>query len=349
MKYGRSILQDVRGYVPGEQPRESGVIKLNTNENPFPPSPRVEEALRGLGVEGLRRYPDPVSAELRRACAERYGYPSEEWVIAGNGMDELLAMAIRAFVDPGDDILTPYPTYTLYETLAKLHGAQPVLVDLDDSFQLPESFFQTPARLCFLPRPNAPSGVCPPRTEVEKLCETFDGLVVIDEAYADFAEDDCMDFPGRYENAIVMRSFSKSFSLAGIRLGTAVARPELIEEFLKTKDSYNLNAVTQRLGLAAFNDYGHMLANVERVREGRQYLTDALQELGFHVPPSQANFVLAEWDGSPSARTLFEALKQRNILVRHFPARRLEHALRISVGAPGENEAVVKALAELIT
>lgn len=349
MKYGRSILQDVRGYVPGEQPRESGVIKLNTNENPFPPSPQVEEALRGLGVEGLRRYPDPVSAELRRACAERYGYPSEEWVIAGNGMDELLAMAIRAFVDPGDDILTPYPTYTLYETLAKLHGAQPVLVDLDDSFQLPESFFQTPARLCFVPRPNAPSGVCPPRAEVEKLCETFDGLVVIDEAYADFAEDDCMDFPGRYENAIVMRSFSKSFSLAGIRLGTAVARPELIEEFLKTKDSYNLNAVTQRLGLAAFNDYGHMLANVERVREGRQYLTDALQELGFHVPPSQANFVLAEWDGSPSARTLFEALKQRNILVRHFPDRRLEHALRISVGAPGENEAVVKALAELIT
>lgn len=348
MKYGRRILKDVRGYVPGEQPRESGVIKLNTNENPFPPSPRVEEALRGLGVEGLRRYPDPVSAELRRACAERYEYPSEEWVIAGNGMDELLAMAIRAFVDPEEAILTPYPTYTLYETLAKLHGARPLVVDLDDSFQLPESFFQTSARLCFLPRPNAPSGVCPPRADVEKLCENFDGLVVIDEAYADFAADNCMDFPRRYENAIVMRSFSKSFSLAGIRLGTAVARPELIAELLKTKDSYNLNAVTQRLGLAAFNDYGHMLANVKRVREGRQYLTESLQELGFHAPPSQANFVLAEWDGSPSARTLFEELKQRNILVRHFPERRLEHALRISVGAPDENETLVKALAELI-
>lgn len=349
MKYGRSILEDVAGYVPGEQPRASGVIKLNTNENPFPPSPQVEEALRGLGVDGLRRYPDPVSAELRRACAERYGYSSEEWVIAGNGMDELLAMAIRAFVDPGDAILTPYPTYTLYETLAKLHGARPVSVDLDDSFQLSETFYQTPARLCFLPRPNAPTGVCPPRADVEKLCESFDGLVVIDEAYADFAEDNCMDFPRRYKNAIVMRSFSKSFSLAGIRLGTAVALPELIAELLKTKDSYNLNAVTQRLGLAAINDYDHMRANTDRVREGRRYLTESLQELGFHVPPSQANFVLAEWNGSPSALTLFEGLKQRNILVRHFPVRRLEHALRISVGAPEENEAVVKALGELIS
>ena len=348
MNYGRSILSDVTGYVPGEQPRESGVIKLNTNENPFPPSPRVEEALRGLGVDGLRRYPDPVSTGLRRACAERYGYPSKDWVIAGNGMDELLAMAIRAFVDPGDDILTPYPTYTLYETLAKLHGARPVLVDLDDSFQLPESFFQTPARLCFLPRPNAPSGVCSPWADVEKLCESFDGVVVIDEAYADFAEDNCMNFPQRHENAIVMRSFSKSFSLAGIRLGTAVSRPELIAELLKTKDSYNLNAVTQRLGLAAFTDYEHMQANADRVREGRRYLTESLQKLGFHVPPSQANFVLAEWDGSPRARTLFEELKQHNILVRHFPVRRLEHALRISVGAPEENEAVVNALDELI-
>ena len=348
MNYGRSILSDVTGYVPGEQPREGGVIKLNTNENPFPPSPRVEKALRGLGVDGLRRYPDPVSAELRRACADRYGYPSEEWVIAGNGMDELLAMVLRAFVDPGDDILTPYPTYTLYETLAKLHGAQPVLVDLDDSFQLPESFFQTPARLCFLPRPNAPSGVCSPRADVEKLCESFDGVVVIDEAYADFAGDNCMDFPQRHENAIVMRSFSKSFSLAGIRLGTAVARPELIAELLKTKDSYNLNSVTQRLGLAAFTDYEHMQANANRVREGRRYLTESLRDLGFHVPPSQANFVLAEWKGSPSAGILFEELKWRNILVRHFPVRRLEHALRISVGAPEENEAVVNALGELV-
>jgi len=348
MKYGRGILKDVTGYVPGEQPRESGVIKLNTNENPFPPSPRVAEALQELDVEGLRRYPDPLSVELRRACAERYGYPSEEWVIAGNGMDELLAMALRAFVDPGDAILTPYPTYILYETLAKLHGARAVVVDLDDSFQLPDSFVQMPARLCFLPRPNAPSGVCPPRAEVQKLCETFDGLVVIDEAYADFAEDNCMDFPQHYDNAIVMRSFSKSFSLAGIRLGIAVARPELIAELLKTKDSYNLNAVTQHVGLAAFTDYEHMQANADRVREGRQYLTESLQQLGFRVPPSQANFVLAEWNGSPSAGALFEELKRRNILVRHFPVRRLEHALRISVGAPEENEAVVNALGELV-
>jgi len=348
MNYTREILRDVEGYVPGEQPTQSGVIKLNTNENPYPPSPKVVEALRALGPDNLRRYPDPLSLAFRTKCAERYGFPGPDWVIAGNGMDEILAMAMRTFVDPGDAVLTAYPTYTLYETLARLHGAKIKMMDLDESFQLPEPFFATPARLCLLPRPNAPSGVCVPRSAVERLCRSFEGVVAIDEAYVDFADDNCLDFPQRFENAIVMRTFSKSFSLAGMRLGLAFARPGLIEEFLKTKDSYNLNAVAQAAGAAAIEDYDHMAANVAKVRATRDRLTRSLTDMGFKVPPSQANFVLAEWRGVPPAKEIFESLKDRNIFVRYFDAPRLRDSLRITVGTDEEIDSLLVALRELV-
>ena len=348
MKYQRDILKDVEGYVPGEQPRMPNIIKLNTNENPYPPSPKVLEALRALPAEALRKYPEPLSVDFRTACAERYGYEGPDWVIVGNGMDELLALAMRAFVDPGDSVLSTYPTYTLYETLAQLHGARAVLIDLDDAFQLTDAFFSTPARLCILPRPNAPSGVCPPRAEVERLCRTFDGIVVIDEAYVDFSDDNCIDFPKRFENAIVMRTFSKSFSLAGLRLGAAVAQPAIIREFLKVKDSYNLNVISQTAGIAAMRDYDWMRQNVEKVRATRTRLMAALHEMGFHVPPSQSNFVLAQWDGTPDAKAIFDALRARAIIVRYFAKRRLDNALRITVGTDDETNALLAALREIV-
>ncbi|HIJ66373.1 MAG TPA: histidinol-phosphate transaminase [Candidatus Hydrogenedentes bacterium] len=348
MNYGREILREVEGYVPGEQPKQAGIIKLNTNENPYPPSPSVGETLRKLTPDAMRKYPDPVSLELREACAQRYGYENADWCIAGNGMDELLALAVRTFVDPGDTILTPYPTYTLYETLAQLHGADVNMIDLDDQFQLPERFFNTPARLCFLPRPNAPTGVSAPRGDVERLCSEFEGIVVIDEAYVDFGADNCMDFPKKFENAIVMRTFSKSFSLAGMRVGLAVAQPEIIAEFLKTKDSYNLNAYSQAAALAAIRAYAHMEANAAKIRSTRQRLGAALEDLGFTVPPSQANFLLAQWNGTPSAKEIFLALKDRGIFVRYFDARRLENALRITVGTDEETDALLDALREIV-
>lgn len=348
MKYARDILKDVEGYVPGEQPKIPGIIKLNTNENPYPPSPKVMEALTALTPERIRKYPDPLAMAFRAACAERYGYDSLDWVIAGNGMDELLALVVRTFVDPGDCILTTYPTYTLYETLALLHGATITMQDLDDNFRLQESFFNTPARLCILPRPNAPSGVCAPRADVERLCKTFDGIVVIDEAYVDFADDNCMDFPKRFENAIVMRTFSKSFSLAGMRLGIAVARPEVIAEFLKTKDSYNVNVATQAAGLAAMLDYAHMETSATRIRATRARLTAALREMGFVVPDSQSNFVLAQWNGQPPAKHIFQELKERRILVRYFDAPRLRDALRITVGTNEETDSLLEALTDIV-
>ena len=348
MNYSRAILRDVEGYVPGEQPADPAVIKLNTNENPYPPSPKVVEALRGVDVAALRKYPDPVSLGLRTVCAERYGYASPDWVIAGNGMDELLAMALRTFTDPGDTILTPYPTYSLYETLAKLHGAHCKTIDLSPDFQLTSEFFTTPARLCFLPRPNAPSGVAAPLAEMERLCTNFDGIVVIDEAYVDFADDSCLEFPKRFDNVIVMRTFSKSFSLAGQRLGVAVARPELIAEFMKTKDSYNLNAISQAVGIAAMQDYAYMESNVRKIRATRQRLADALKKLGFTVSPSQANFVLAQRDGTPSSAEIFHALREQNILVRYFDTPGLQNALRVSVGTDAEIDTLLERLREIL-
>jgi len=348
MKYTRTILKDVQGYVPGEQPKGGPVIKLNTNENPYPPSPKVMEAVRALGTDALRKYPDPSSAAFREACAKRYGCPSADWVLAGNGMDELLALVIRTFVDPGEDVLAGYPTYSLYEVLCQLHGCRMRYVDLTEDFLLPEAFYGTPARICLLTRPNAPSGVSVPRASVERLCASFDGIVVIDEAYVDFADDHCMDFAQRFENAIVMRTFSKSFSLAGMRVGVAVARPEIVAEFLKTKDSYNMSGFSQAAALAAIEDYAYMEATAAKVRATRARLRDALRTMGFRAPESQSNFLLAQWNGQPTARAIFETLRERKILVRYFDARRLENALRITVGTDEECEALLGALREIL-
>ncbi len=348
MKYGRSILAGVEGYVPGEQPQGQRLVKLNTNENPYPPSPRVTEVFEKFDPEWLRKYPDPVSREFRELCAARYGCESPDWVIIGNGMDELLALALRTFVDPGDTVLATYPTYSLYEVLCNLHGCGLKYVDLDEDFQLTEEFYNTPARLCLLTRPNAPTGVAVPLEAVERLCTEFDGIVVIDEAYVDFADDSCIDFPARFDNVIVMRTFSKSFSLAGMRIGTAVANPALIAEFLKTKDSYNMNAISQLVGLMAMDDYAHMEISAGRVCVTRERVRNALIALGFDVPDSQSNFLLAFWNGTPTAKELFLKLREGGILVRYFEHRRLDTALRITIGTDEECDELLTALRGMV-
>jgi len=245
-------------------------------------------------------------------------------------------------------VVATYPTYSLYEVLCALHGARMVYHDLDERFALPESLFQAGGRLCFLTRPNAPTGVAATREETAVLCERFPGVVVIDEAYVDFAADHCMDYAARYENVLVMRTFSKSFSLAGMRVGVAVGHPDLIAEMMKVKDSYNVNAYSQAAALAALEDWAYMRACAERIRASRERLRHQLIDLGFQVPESQANFLLAIRDGRPSARELFEALRERSIFVRYFPVRRLENALRVTVGDDAQCDTLVAALRELV-
>lgn len=349
MKYQRELLKPVTGYVPGEQPKPGErIIKLNTNENPYPPSPRVLEAIVAVGADGLRRYPDPNAVELRKTAAELYGFAGPEWAIAGNGSDELLAMIVRTFSDPGDTIWSAYPTYSLYDTLVKLHGAKYAGADLDKDFQMTPEFHTRKGRVFFLARPNAPSGVSSPKAEVEKLCRRFDGLVVIDEAYADFDDDNCMDFPRRFENAIVTRTFSKSYSLCGLRAGLAFARPEIIAELMKTKDSYNMSAVGQAGATAALRDQAHMRANTAKVIATRTRLAEQLRGLGFGVPESRGNFVLARWAGRPSTKEIFTGLRERKIVVRYFESRGLTDALRISVGTDAETDALLAAIREIV-
>lgn len=348
MKYGRAILEGVEGYVPGEQPKIPGLIKLNTNENPYPPSPKVMEALAALPERALRQYPDSLAVELRKACAARYGLPDESWVFAGNGMDEVLAMAVRSFTDPGDLIVSTNPTYTLYETLAQLHGARYEACPFEPDFGLPAGLAASGARLAFVPRPNAPIGVVADRDALAAFCETFNGIVFIDEAYVDFASDHCLDFVQRFDNVLIGRTFSKSFSLAGMRIGLGIANPDLLAAFWKTKDSYNVNAATQAAGLAAINDYEHMLGNVARVQVTRERLIEQLRGLGFDVPESQANFVLARWSGTPDARAIHQALRERALLVRYFDLPGLKDALRISVGTDEEIDALLSGLRAIL-
>jgi histidinol-phosphate aminotransferase len=347
MSFARKHLISIEGYVPGEQPT-GGYIKLNTNENPYPPSPKVFEALaqRRTGEE-LRKYPDALWRGLRARISEVYGVRPEQ-IFVGNGSDEVLSLLIRTFVDPGEKVLYMYPSYVLYETLAAINAVDEYEgVDLDDDFDIPEEAFKLTGKLFFVANPNSPTGKPVPVDTIKRLCESFSGIVVADEAYADFGDCSCIDALGDYPNLMILRTFSKAFSLASIRVGFALAPEELIANLIKTKDSYNVNLLSQLAAEAALDDIDYMRANVEKIEQTRTRLTDSLRNIGFDVYPSASNFLLARPpDGN--AREMYEALKERKILVRYFPLRRLDDRLRISVGTDDEVDALLEALREIL-
>lgn len=332
-------------YVPGEQPGPGRrVIKLNTNENPYPPSPRVLEALAAAVNAGLRLYPDPEASALRARASAVYGVPPE-YVLAGNGSDECLALLVRALVDAGDRVAFPVPTYSLYETLVAVQGGTAVRVPWPSDFALPPELAAARARLTFLCNPNSPSGTLVPTAVIEDLAGRIEGVLVVDEAYVDFARESAMTLVMHHPNVVVLRTFSKSFSLAGLRIGLAFGHPDLLAGLRTVKDSYNLDRLALAAAEAALDDLGHMRANVARVRATRTRLASALADLGFSVLPSEANFVLARRRGvdlGPLAR----ALAGRDILVRHFPTPECRDALRITVGADDEIDALLVALVQ---
>lgn len=345
----RRNIEAMKGYVPGEQPRNAdSVVKLNTNENPYPPSQAVSEALAAFDVAALRLYPDPDCRAFREAAAAVHGV-SPENIIVGNGSDDILTIATRCFVPEGGLIAKLSPSYTLYRTLASIQGAACLEIPLDDDFSLPSDTAESAdgASLFFLPRPNAPTGTAFDKDAVGDLCERFDGVVLIDEAYAAFAEDDCLDLPFEYPNVVVSRTLSKSHSLAGIRLGYAVASKEMVAGMTKVKDSYNVNALTQTLAVAAMRDAKCLAENVGRIRAGRAALSADLEKMGFAVADSAANFILASPpDGDGEA--LYESLKAEGILVRWFDEERVRRFVRITVGTEEEIEVLLSALRRII-
>jgi len=345
----RPSIQKMQPYAPGEQPgAHERLIKLNTNENPYPPSPRVRRAITEAANATLRLYPAPRADVFVERASKLYGV-SREMILAGNGSDELLAMIFRATLGRGDKVAYPTPTYSLYDTLAAIQEAKALRFPFGRDFIVPiAELARARARLTIICNPNSPSGTMTPVHELGGLAKKLRGrLLVIDEAYVDFAEENALPLLKSHRNVIILRTLSKAFSLAGMRLGLAFAHPEVIEGLLKVKDSYNLSRIALAGGAAALSDPGWMRRNVERVKQTRARVEARLRRMGFEVPPSQANFVLARMPGSDLS-ALARGLRRAGILVRYFSVPSLRDALRISIGTPSEMNALFKAMEQLV-
>jgi histidinol-phosphate aminotransferase len=340
--YLRDNIRALAGYTPGEQPRDEDYIKLNTNENPYPPSPRVFEALKqSLSGDRLRKYPDPAGTEFRRAAGRVLGIDPES-ILIGNGSDDVLTIVTRAFVPENGVIVSPTPSYLLYRTLADIQGAQLRTVPYTADWRLPDPWPMRDAHLTFVANPNSPTGTMVPNQELEALAERIASPLIVDEAYVDFAATHALHLSQR-PNVVVTRSFSKSYALAGIRFGFAVADPALTREFYKIKDSYNCDVLSLVAATAAIEDQDYLKNTRARIVATRTRLTDALRLLGFDVVPSQANFVWCRRGDRP-VRPIYEELKRRRILVRYMNYQGYGDGLRISVGTEEETD---KLLSEL--
>ena len=344
----RKNIANMTGYVPGFQPPDDeDWIKLNTNENPYPPSPRVVEAITAEldAGESLRRYPDPPSRSGRQAASDLYGF-DPSWVIMANGSDELLNNLIRAYVSEDEELAFIQPSYSYYATLAKIQGASIRTFALDENWQIADFPRRYDGKLFFLTSPNAPLGITFSNEYIADIADRCDGILVVDEAYADFADENALDLVRQHDNIIVTRTFSKSYALAGMRLGLAIARPEVIAALDKIRDHYNLDRLAQVAAVAALKDQDYFQQTITKIRQTRTWFVAELESLQYTVLPSQANYVFAippDRDG----KRIYEALFEKKILVRFFPDVLLAHGLRISIGTPEEMAATVEALKEI--
>ncbi len=367
----RKRLRRLQAYVPGEQPKVEGLIKLNTNENPYPPSPAVLEAVRAAVDGRLRLYPNPTSEPLRRGLARLHGCAPEN-ILVGNGSDELLALATRAFVEPqpeggvemtkqGDaarcsrsSVQYFTPSYSLYPVLADIHGARRSAVPLKPDFELPSvkelrgaGVWDFKAALSFITTPNAPSGRGYATCELRTLCAAQRGVVVLDEAYVDFAAGNAMSLALTHPHVLVARTFSKAFSLCFQRVGYFVGHPGLVEALEKIKDSYNVNGLGQVAALATLDDLEYYRANFRRIIRTREALGAELADLGFTVLPSQTNFLFVRPPRFPAEEWL-DRLREGNVLVRWFRAPETRDYLRITIGSEEETGVLVRVVRSIL-
>ncbi|HEY4416049.1 MAG TPA: histidinol-phosphate transaminase [Verrucomicrobiae bacterium] len=360
----RPLVHELHAYVPGEQPKIKGLIKLNTNENPYPPSPKVLAAVRKATDARLRLYPNPTSQVLREKLAKLHGCRPEN-IIIGNGSDEVLALAVKGFVEPAINpkaktqspkSLVQYftPSYSLYPVLADIHGAAKNAVPLKPDFSLPDSAelkrgkqWDFNAALTLVTTPNAPSGRGYATAVLEKLCRAQKGIVVLDEAYVDFAEENALKLALKFPHVLVARTFSKAYSLCFQRVGYFVGHPELIAALDKIRDSYNVNGLGQIAAAATLDDLNYYRVNFGKIVTVRQRLTRELTALGFQVLPSQTNFLLVKPPQFP-AKDWLGKLRDKKILVRWFSAPEISGYLRITIGTPAETAALVKAVRAIL-
>ncbi|HEY2328978.1 MAG TPA: histidinol-phosphate transaminase [Verrucomicrobiae bacterium] len=358
----RPLVRSLHAYVPGEQPKIKGLIKLNTNENPYPPSPRVLAAVRAAVDGRLRLYPNPTAEKLRAKLAKLHGCQPED-IIIGNGSDEVLALATRAFVEPCSkpEVQNPKsvvqyftPSYSLYPVLADIHGAAKNAVALNPDFSMPsvaelkrEKKWNFNAALTFITTPNAPGGRGYKAAALAKLCRAQTGVVVLDEAYVDFANENALKLALKFPHVLVARTFSKAYSLCFQRVGYFVGHPELIAALDKIRDSYNVNGLGQIAAEATLDDLKFYRANFKKIISTRERLSRELTKLGFRVLPSQTNFILARPPLFP-AKDWLQKLRDEKILVRWFSAPEVEDYLRVTIGTPAAAAALVRAVRKII-
>jgi histidinol-phosphate aminotransferase len=363
----RPLVHKLHPYVYGEQPKIKGLIKLNTNENPFPPSPKVLQAIKKATDGRLRLYPNPTAQPLREKLAKLHRCKQDN-IIFGNGSDELLALAVRCFVEPKPNskfktqnsklsqATVQYftPSYSLYPVLADIHGAAKNAVPLQPNFTLPDISelkagrkWNFNAALTFVTTPNAPSGCGYPTAELEKLCRAQHGVVVLDEAYVDFASENAMKLASKFPHVLVARTFSKAYSLCFQRVGYFVGHAGLIAALHKIRDSYNVNGLGQIAAAATLDDLGFYRANFKRIIATREWLSRQLTLLGFRVFPSQTNFILTIPPRFP-AKAWLQKLRDQKILVRWFSSPEVNQYLRITIGTRAEMEALASAVAKII-
>jgi histidinol-phosphate aminotransferase len=344
----RNSLAGFHPYVPGEQPPDGeGWVKLNTNESPFPPSPRVIEAIKAATDESLRLYPSPTAAPARQAIAKHFGLDPAQ-VILGNGADELIEMCLRAFVDAGDRVAFPTPTYPLLEPLVRLHEAIPSPSPTGEMFTWTTELMDDPAPLKFLVNPNSPTGTWHAGPSVARTLVRSKGVVVLDEAYVDFAFESQVGLLAKHDNLLILRTMSKSYALAGMRIGFALGSPELIAALDAVKDSYNLDRLAIVAATAAIQDEEHHRKIVDHVVAERRWLELQLHELGFEHSPSEANFVFVKPAARNVAAAVVDALREQRILVRYYDRDPIAGWFRITVGTRDQHERLLEVLKEIL-
>ena len=333
-------VRKLEGYTPGEQPKSRNVVKLNTNENAYPPSPKCAAVLKSFDLDRLRRYCDPDCTALRQELA-KLNRTTPDRIFVGNGSDEILALAARAFVENGETIGSLDPSYSLYKTLAAIRNVKWAGATVPGAIPPSTSLF-------LLTNPNAPTGEWRESSAVAAFAKKFRGVVLVDEAYADFARGNCMALATapKNRNVIVMRTFSKSYSLAGLRVGYCVGPKPLVDALYKIKDSYNVDAIAQAVALEAAKDQAWMRANVEKIVRTRTRFVAELERRGWDVIPSESNFVFARPAHRPAAE-IFEALRRRNIFVRYFRGPKTGDRLRVTIGTDAQMKKLLKAIDEL--
>ena len=352
-RFWSPVVKTLTPYVPGEQPQMQRLVKLNTNESPYGPSPKALEAIQAQTNENLRLYPDPEGSALKQAIAKLHGLDPQQ-VFLGNGSDEVLAHVFLGLLKHSEPVLFPDITYSFYPVYCKLFGIEFKAIPLGPEFEIDPSNYELPNGGIIFPNPNAPTGRAIPRNQIEGLiAQNQNSVVVIDEAYVDYGTESCIpllrgnDCP---QNLLVVHTLSKSRALAGLRVGFAVGHPDLIAGLERVKNSFNsypLGRLAQAGAIAAIEDQAHLEQTCAKVVKTRKHLVDSLQKLGFHTLPSTANFIFTRHP-KHSGSSLYQALRERGIIVRHFKSPRIEEFLRITIGTDAQSAELLAALTEIV-